>query len=276
MTFKEIKRWFYSISFWRGRRYYLSIGCIVKDEDEYLEEWIKYHLKIGVQHFYIYDNESRKPVKQLLKELNLYKYATVVPIVGDVMQFPAYLNCIKRYSALSRWIAFIDVDEFIVPKSTHGNLPLLLKDYEAYGGLGINWQIFGSSGHVKRTGKPIIESFLLRSEVNFHINRHIKSIVQPARVKYIINPHAFSYKEPYYAVNENFERVEDAFVEPSTDKVQINHYYCKSFDQFQDKIKRGYSDRAVERTVERFYYHDTDTNEVEDTSALELWQSVEK
>lgn len=273
MAFKKLRNWVYSAAFWRGKKHYLSIGCIVKDEDEYLEEWINYHLKIGVQHFFIYDNQSTKPVKQLVKELNLSQYVTVVPIAGEVKQLVAYTNCIKRFRIISRWIAFIDVDEFIVPKSTHGNLPALLKDYEAYGGLAINWQMFGSAGHVNRTGKPIVESFLQRAEKDFHINRHVKTIVQPARVKSVHDPHSFIYRAPYYAVNENFNRVADAFSDPSVEKIQINHYYCKSFDQFQDKMKRGYSDRKVERTIDRFYYHDTDTNEVEDTSALEIARS---
>lgn len=273
MDLKSLKRWVYSAAFWRGKSYYLSIGCIVKDEDEYLEEWINYHLKIGVEQFFIYDNQSSKPVKQLMQELNLSKYITVVPIRGAVMQTKAYKNCIKRFTIISRWIAFIDIDEFIVPKSTHGNLPALLKDFEAYGGLGINWQMFGSSGHIKRTGKPVLESFLLRSEVDFHTNHHIKSIVQPKRVSGVLNPHAFIYKEPYYAVNESFVRVDDAFVQPSVNKAQINHYYCKSYDQFQDKMKRGYSDRDAERTVDLFYHHDTDTNKVEDTAALQIARS---
>ncbi|WCT12742.1 glycosyltransferase family 92 protein [Mucilaginibacter jinjuensis] len=273
MAFKTLRNWVYSAAFWRGKSYYLSIGCIVKDEDEYLEEWINYHLKIGVQHFFIYDNQSTKPVKQLMKELNLSQYVTVVPIAGEVKQLVAYTNCIKRFRIISRWIAFIDVDEFIVPKLTHGNLPALLKEYEAYGGLAINWQMFGSAGHVKRTGKPVVESFLQRAEKDFHINRHVKSIVQPVHVKSVHDPHSFIYRAPYYAVNENFNRVVDAFSDPSVDKVQINHYYCKSFDQFQDKMKRGYSDRKVERTIDRFYYHDTDTNEVEDISALEIARS---
>jgi hypothetical protein len=266
MDFKTFKKWVYSAAFWRGKHYYLSIGCIVKDEDEYLEEWINYHLKIGVQHFFIYDNQSRKPVTQLVKELNVSQYVTVVPIVGNVIQLIAYSNCIKRYRAISRWIAFIDVDEFIIPKLTHGNLPSLLKAYEDY----------GSAGHIKRTGKPVLESFLMRSEVNFHTNHHIKSIVQPMRVRSVHNPHSFIYIEPYYLVNENFIKVDEAFIEPSVNKVQINHYYCKSYDQFQDKMKRGYSDRDAERTVDLFYHHDMNTNKIEDTTALELLKGLEK
>lgn len=38
--------------------YGISIAAIVKDEVEYIEEWIQFHILMGIEHFYIYDNES--------------------------------------------------------------------------------------------------------------------------------------------------------------------------------------------------------------------------
>jgi hypothetical protein len=39
-------------------KYYLFIGAIIYNEAEYIAEWIEYHLLVGVQKFYIFDNES--------------------------------------------------------------------------------------------------------------------------------------------------------------------------------------------------------------------------
>ncbi len=41
--------------------------------------------------------------------------------------------------------AHIDVDEFFVFQDSTPNLPMLLHEYESYGGLAINWHMFGSS-----------------------------------------------------------------------------------------------------------------------------------
>ena len=41
--------------------------------------------------------------------------------------------------------AFIDVDEFLVIMDDSPDLPSLLRDYEGYGGLAVNWRMFGSS-----------------------------------------------------------------------------------------------------------------------------------
>src|ERR1700744_6355843 len=100
-------------------QYYLSICCIIKDENVYLKEWIDYHRLIGVEHFFIYDNGSKKPIADTIRELGFDVIATVNTIHGKAKQVKAYGDCIKRYGKASRWIAFIDVDEFIVPKTTH-------------------------------------------------------------------------------------------------------------------------------------------------------------
>ena len=38
--------------------YDLSVCAIFKDEASYLKEWIEYHKLVGVQHFYLYENEN--------------------------------------------------------------------------------------------------------------------------------------------------------------------------------------------------------------------------
>jgi hypothetical protein len=58
-------------------KYYLSTCCMIKDENEYGEEWINYHRKIAVKHFYIYDNNSKVPIADTLKNLDLSDCSTV-------------------------------------------------------------------------------------------------------------------------------------------------------------------------------------------------------
>ena len=41
----------------------LCICCIIKNED-YLEEFIIFHYLQGVQHFFIYDNDSNFPLRK--------------------------------------------------------------------------------------------------------------------------------------------------------------------------------------------------------------------
>lgn len=255
----------------KKKSYYLTICCIVKDENEYLKEWMTYHIKIGIEHFYIYDNDSKIAVSETLKLLDLENYATVIKIYGKARQVTAYNDCLKRQGAFSQWIGFIDADEFIVPKSTSGDLPVFLKDFENAGGLGINWLVFGSSGYIKRTLRSQLRSFLKRSEANFPINMHVKLIVQPKFVKRSIGAHLFSYKKGYIAVNEQFKQITSSYSDTSVDKIQINHYYCRSLEEYQDKVERGLADTSKRtRKMEDFYNHDREANVVEDRAILEI------
>lgn len=250
--------------------YYLSACCIVKDENEYLEEWIRYHLHIGVEHFFIYDNGSAIPVKETIHELGLTEFVTVIYYPGKNKHVSAYSNCLKTFGKSSQWIAYIDVDEFIVPKNANHSLPEFLLDYEGYGGLGVNWLIFGSSGHTKRTHQPQLESFTFRSEPVFSPNNHIKSIVQPKYVKSAFKSHCFRYIDGKKCVNENLLEIKESFSENSVSKIQLNHYYCRSLEEYHNKIKRGISDTKRERKIEEFHHHDQKSNKVNDTLILEV------
>jgi hypothetical protein len=256
-------------------KYYLSLCCIVKDENRYLKEWIDYHLKIGVEHFYIYDNDSAVPVADTLRELGLLQHVTVIPISGPSMQLTAYKNCLNRFGTKSYWMGFIDMDEFLVPKSTNGDMQAFLKDYEAYAGLGVNWLVFGSSGFKNRTDEPQLSRFLMRSDLEFAANSHIKSIVQPKYVKGFQDPHALKYRFGKYCVNENFERVNTAFSAPSVHKIQLNHYYCRSQEEYEEKIKRGRGDDVnMKRKMDHFFEHDMHSNKVKDTVICELLERL--
>lgn len=263
--------------FFKRYDYYISLCCIVKDEDEYLEEWINYHHKIGIEKFYFYDNESKTPLKVSLNHLIKKGIVNVDEISGKPMQMAAYADCLKKYGKKSRWIGFIDMDEFIVPKSTNGDLKKFLKQYESYGGLGINWLMFGSSGRKQKSEKPLLESFILRNKSSEKINDHIKSIVQTKHTKSVgLDPHHFIFKNGKYCVNENFDRIDGPFSPNHTDKIQLNHYYCKSLEEFQNKIIRGRADTTeIQRSLNDFYSHDEGANEIEDYSLLNILKKLE-
>ena len=252
-------------------KYEVAICCIAKNEDPYFEEWIDYHIEIGVSHFYIYDNESTVPISSTLDAYIKKGLVTVELISGTKMQMAAHRHCLANYGDHCRWIAFIDVDEFIVPKTLTGSIVDFLKPYQKFGGLGVNWLIFGSNGHLNRPERPQLESYTRRSLVNHSINTHIKSIVQPRYVKKVPNdPHHFYYHFPKYCVNENFKRIKGAFADHTSNKIQLNHYFVRSLDEFKMKVARGRADSNQERTVEEFYLVNEFANVVIDENIKEV------
>jgi hypothetical protein len=256
------------------QQHYLSVCCIVKDENDYLEEWLDYHRKVGAAHFYIYDNGSKSPVSATIEHLNATGFVTVIEMPGKNKHVPAYQHCLDHFGKQSQWIAFIDLDEFIVPKTEDPSLPNFLRSYEDAGGLGLSWLIFGSGGHIEKPTGRQLQNFTKRSEAGFDPNRHIKSIVQPQYVASAFKSHCFNYKPGYFCVNEHHTRIDGAKADVSVDTIQLNHYYCRSLEEYRQKVERGISDTKRKRKLDEFYNHDVESNKVEDKTILTVLEKL--
>ncbi|MDP8207399.1 MAG: glycosyltransferase family 92 protein [Candidatus Electryonea clarkiae] len=223
--------------------HYLSLCCIAQDETPYLRAWVEYHRLAGVEHFYIYDNESKVPISDTLKGYIDHGIVDVIPVKGKNQQLPAYDHCLNEFGKKqSRWIGFIDMDEFLLPLKTD-DLRVLISDYEEYGGLAVNWSIFGSNSHEESPGAPQIKHYTMRTRSDYAVNHHIKSIIKPTKVVQAKNPHCFMYVPGNICVNEKYESVHYAYSPFSNEKILVNHYFNRSSEDYEEKINRGRADR---------------------------------
>ena len=100
--------------------YDLAITAIFKDEAPYLKEWLDYHLLAGVEHFYVYNNNSSDDYEKVLAPYVEKNLVTLTDFPGKMMQMPAYEDAIEKYRFDCRYMAFIDIDEFVYPKRLTG------------------------------------------------------------------------------------------------------------------------------------------------------------
>ncbi len=257
----------------------IAICAIVKDENEYLDEWIAYHKSIGINNFILYDNESAIPVNSSIKD---HEGVLVIPIMGKYMEGTAYMRCIRNFKNNFNWIAFIDADEFIVMNESI-NINEALKEYECehVGGLGINWRFFGTSGHITKPDGGVIKNYTHCIPKANEISDHIKSIVHPRKVVSLITAHAFTYKPDYYCVNElrqainNTDIAGNSFSPHSSTKFQINHYFTKSSAEWYNKMRRGRADYPKERTMDQFNNYESQCTDV-DTSIMQRIDAIER
>ena len=243
--------------------HYLAVCAIAKDEGPYFKEWIEWHLRQGVDHFYIYDNESSDGTREILQPyidsgVVEYKYWP-----GHRRQLAAYDDCLEHYRLASRWIAFIDLDEFIVPVKD-ASIPAFLKRFEAFAAVEINWLVYGSGGHKTKSPGTMMERFRFHSLPGHRLNRHVKSIVNPREVFTMIGCHeaakisgsiADSHGQP---VTKNFRERE-----PQQDVIRINHYAVRSYEEFLEKQARGRAS-GTQKTVRSEYFEQYDLNDIED------------
>src|SRR5262249_50330967 len=150
--------------------------------------------------------ESRVPLRETLAPLITEGLVDVERVSGRDKQREVYCRCTEECAGECRWMAMIDVDEFLVPHR-HDSLPDLLGHYEEYGGLAGNWQIFGPSGHQVRPPGLQIANFRKKIPETSWPNESVKTIVRPETARRWNHCHIPTYKAGFWSVNEAGERV---------------------------------------------------------------------
>ena len=70
----------------------------------------------------------------------------------------------------------------------------------------------------------------------------------------------------------NFNQVSNALNPNGTvDVIQINHYFCKTKQEFQEKINRGRADTLKKRNISDWDAHNS--NDIDDFLALDFFKS---
>ncbi|KAK9824237.1 hypothetical protein WJX72_008861 [[Myrmecia] bisecta] len=252
----------------------------VKDQHADIREWIEYHQRIGVSKFYIFDNNSSSPMISEFAELVesglvTYHFLQTFQHHSNRAQLYVYDQCLKQYGTHHKWIAFLDADEFLmIRNASYADMPALLRNYEEYGGLAVNWQIFGSSGHLTRPPGSVLANYWQCFPEDGGQNRHVKVIANTGNtVRVGRDPHTFEYIDGKIAVNEAFEPVHGPITAGvSVRQIAIYHYITKSLAEYEAKMARG-SAMGNHKTIEFFRGIDGEAT-LNCTDAIPLGQSL--
>lgn len=244
-------------------RYYLAICAIAKNEGPYFQEWIEWHRKQGVEKFYIYDNESTDGTREMLEPYIASGLVDYTYFPGYRRQLAAYDDCLEKNRLAARWIAFIDLDEFIVPIKDK-SIPEFLSKFESFPAVEINWLIYGSGGAKTKAPGTMMERFKHHSRPNHPLNRHVKSIVNPRRVFTMIGCHEAA-RISGYAADSHGNLIKKHFRErgPQQDVIRINHYAVRSYEEFLEKQARGRAS-GTQKTLRSEYFDKYDLNDIEE------------
>jgi Glycosyltransferase family 92 len=210
----------------------LAVCAIFRDEARYLAEWVSFHRVQGAERFYLYDNRSGDDWRA---ELQPEIEAGIV----EVTHFPfvpaqarAYEDCLRRHGDDARWIAFIDVDEFLF-SPTGEPLPDVLRRFDTHPGVVVNRLTYGTSGWKHPPDGLVTEKYLWRAPDDHKGNSWVKSIVNPRGTLGWASAHHFRLRGS--AVGEDRRPVNYVLREPTTELLRINHYYTRSEEEFLRK-----------------------------------------
>jgi hypothetical protein len=218
-----------------GRGFGAVLVAIVKDEADYLEEWLAYHIALGVDHFIIYDNGSTDATSALLKRYINHGYVTYIEWPMRAGQLSAYNHALRMFGATAEWMGFYDPDEFLVPLRDD-DIPTFLARFTSAATVRIPRYEFGYSGHRTPPQALTIEAYTQVAnvlELDLDMPPRVKSLVQPGAVSAIGVHLAFPADVPAPGAPTETAEVEVRGL------ARLNHYYTRSYEEFEAKRFRG-------------------------------------
>jgi hypothetical protein len=260
----------------------IALVTMAKEEDYYLQEWIDYHLKLGFDDIYIYQNNWR--FKNPIPNERVHFMEWDVDSTSTVMTNEAwewnrhsicYSNFGKEYYEQYEWAAFFDVDCFLTLKQTD-NVKEFITAFDSAPErvVAINFAMFGDNAiqtfdesntsvlerFTKRWGAPHNESyyqFLPICKLHKDFSRHCIHFIYGENwidVDYFVGS-GRSHSNRYV----------------SFDKAQLNHYYTKTLPEWKMKCKRTRAEGDTWNTPEELFYSNN-FNDVEDLHALNFFK----
>lgn len=234
--------------------YYFSIGAIFKNEAHILEEWLQHYIYHGVEHFYLINDGSTDNYMPILDKYKDY----ITLFDNDILheapgrQEIIYNTYIYPKKNESKWIAILDLDEFLYCPDGIIDIKYILKQREQYSEIKVNWYNFGSNNHEYQP-LSVIEGFTRRAPCQEGTKWYsYKGIVLTQNLQsFGIHNHTTTGQ-----------------VYHEQEKLRINHYSLQSLEWYlrvkgnRGDVNRWYDNNNLKRNKELF--EEYDNNEIED------------
>ncbi len=226
-------------------KYYLSLVAVFQNEARFLREWIEFYRMMGVEHFYLYNHLSTDDYMSILEPYIKEGVVDIDHILEipnntahwDRIQCKMYTELSTRVANVTEWLLVVDTDEFLFSLNDT-DLQNVLKKYDNFAALSVNWKLFGASGLDRiPDNKLLIESLVYSAE---NVMSLAKTIVKPRYVESFTSQHYPNLQDGYAQVDYNFTYFKGAFV-PNLNghTLIINHYWSRDLEFFKKaKINR--------------------------------------
>ena len=230
-------------------RGYLAAVAIARDEGTYLAEWLEFHRLIGCEHMYLYDNGSVDNTADALRPYVDSGFVTWIPWVrferNTHVQKQAYAHALCTFGPQWRWMAFLDIDEFLFPVE-EASLQSILPAYEDLPAIATHWHTFGTSGHKRRPAGLVIENYTHRARIPSSADSkgkltRWKSVVDPTRVR-AIDVHLFTLDHHVAGAYDESRRwitKEHGRATTTSRVLRLNHYFTRSEEDYSAKLAKG-------------------------------------
>lgn len=218
----------------------IAICTIMKNGHEYLDEWLTYNFQLGFDNIFIYEDYDSDSHLDICKEYN----GVILSNINDIIktdkkdlarQLKVYNAWIDKYRDEYDWVAFIDLDEFIV-LDNNVELKAFLTEYVEYPGIFLFWKIFTANGYIDNPRTPLLTTYTDVYPLPlpyFLANSAYKSFVNLKVAKKMADHHTVL---DGVDVNKKLNKIHIIY-----DKAWINHYFTRSWEEWVDRFtQRGH------------------------------------
>ena len=239
----------------------VSIMADARGETAYITEWLLYHQTIGFDHVYLYCNDE-DPTDLYTQVLPFCRgdapFVTFHHFPFPGQQFHMMMHALRHHKDASHWVAFLDVDEFLVLHGLDGIQDYLRRCPANWDSINFNRSVFGNNGYIDRPPGSVLTTYTRREN---RLHPASKTITRSARIDLarITGILAFwhgwgnVFGPAFHAVNAagvpmdvvtgddgGATYVQFAETEGRIRRIgYVNHYAFKSARDFERRMQRG-------------------------------------
>ena len=239
----------------KGNNKYIYHTCVInraKNENLYIREFVEHYLSIGVEKFYLGD-DNPEDVENLFDVLDDYIKKGIVEVEftykRNITLYEFYEYTFRSVYNRCKWFIMYDTDEFLEFHDKNMNVKsyLDMPVFDKCDSIKIHWMIYDDNNLLLYDKRPLKERFS-HALPNNYFNIYHKSIVRGKNYNGTIfdclsavhQPNLDAIYDQCDAVG-NFERLRVGYMGVANFKYgYIRHHRYKTTEEFALKLKRGY------------------------------------
>ena len=227
----------------------ISIFTVIKDEQDYLNDFLDYHTKMGL-HIFVYedlfsyshksicdkyDNVELHSVKELYDEDEIPQLIEnrknkIPPQTDYINRGLKHIHSLNMFD----WCWLIDIDEYITCTEP---ISSVLSRFNDRDGILVYWKNFGCSGRIYKPkyDKPIYDIYTQQCGYEKYSDLKFYKIT-----KFCVNLRRWKPTQKYYIhnANVNWVKVDGSYkrTEIVYEPLYLKHYITRSWEEFCYKI----------------------------------------
>ncbi len=230
----------------------------MRNEGEFLLEWLAYHLEIGFDRAVICTNDctdGSDTLLDILADRGLVTHLPHSPAPDQAPQDSGMAVALKTLEGSNTdWILFIDADEFLNIGLGQGRLPDLLTQAGSADVIALAWRFFGNNGLTDWQGGSVLEQFTMAEDTPNPDHINFKSMFRRASFAHahdhmpqqpripaprVVNAMGDALPNRPLLSKRKYRKYQPLDRATRWEAAQLNHYAVKSDDQFLMKNHRG-------------------------------------